>query len=85
MTNYPMLLKLRDGEAVDISECPRWQDKYYDVTKVFRGMDSEVDYCDFKLQRWVWSIGRHKQTGNIYASLDTTFYQNSDFDCVWLR
>lgn len=85
MPNYPMLEKLKSGEAIDVSECPRWQGSFYDVTKVFRGLDAEVDYCDTKTEQWIWSIAKHKVTGNIYAST-TTFFQNGpDFEVVWLR
>jgi hypothetical protein len=76
---------VKTGEAVDVSNCHRWMDKFYDVTSTFRGMDAEVDYCDVKAGAWVWSIGEHKVTRRLYASLDASFYDNPDFDCVWLR
>lgn len=83
--NNVMKDKVKCGEAIDISECPKWMDSFYDVTSVYRGPDSDVDYCDVKKQVWIWSIGRHKVTGKLYASTNTVFYMNDGFECVWLR
>jgi len=43
------------------------------------------DYCDSVRGVWIYSIGINKRTGNIFASVDTEFYMNSDYECVWLR
>lgn len=85
MPNYPMLEKLKSGEAIDVSECQRWQEDFYDVTKIFKGLDADVDYCDAKKETWIWSIAKHKVTGNIYASGSTYFQNSEDFEVVWLR
>ena len=44
-----------------------------------------VDYCDASTESWIWSIGRHKKTGQILAALDGRFYQNEEYECLWLR
>lgn len=43
------------------------------------------DYCDPKRDRWIWSIGRDKKTGDIFASTDSRFYCNEEYECLWLR
>lgn len=84
MKNKAMEQKLQSGEAIDVSGCPRWG-KFYEVSGVFRGQDSGVDYCDAKLEEWIWTIGKHKVTRKIYASLGSELYQNPDIECLWLR
>lgn len=46
---------------------------------------ADVDYCDAEAEAWIWSIGRHRQTGKIYAATDTRYYLNRHFECLWLR
>ena len=36
-------------------------------------------------QRAIWSIGRHRESGGIHASLDGRFYEHPDYECLWLR
>jgi len=43
------------------------------------------DYCDGKRERWIWSIGRRKSDGTILASCTDEFYQNAEYECLWLR
>jgi hypothetical protein len=45
----------------------------------------DVDYCDKETERWIWSIGRRNADGKIFASIDTRFYQNPEYECLWLR
>jgi hypothetical protein len=47
--------------------------------------NEDVDYCDLPSQAWIWSIGRHKKSREIFASIGTEFYDNPDYDCLWLR
>jgi hypothetical protein len=69
---------------IDVSKCKMYG-QYYDLTFVWQGQDSDVDYRDMRRDLPIWSIGRHKVTGNIYGALNSFFYLNPDFDCVWLR
>jgi len=81
MNNKAMQDKLREGRAVDVSSYPR-EGRYYVIP--FES-DRELDYCDTKTERWIWSIGRRLSDGVILASLSSDLYQNPDFECLWLR
>lgn len=45
----------------------------------------DVDYCDASTEAWIWSIGQRLTDGRIFASLDTRYYLNPEFECLWLR
>jgi hypothetical protein len=80
MTNQRMKEKLKAGEAIDVSECPRLGPYY-----VLRKFVTDKDYCDAKDQAWIWSIGRRFHDGLILASRKGDLYQNQNFECLWLR
>lgn len=80
MLNQSMAKKLRDHEAINISQCPR-EGKFYHLSRFVE----DVDYCDADLEVWMWSIGQRKSDGAILASRGTEFYQNPEFECLWLR
>lgn len=83
--NLAMQRKLETGNAIDVSKCQR-EGPYYVLTPdIWRGPDAEVDYCDAAQDKWIWSIGRRRSDGVILASCSTNFYQNPDFECLWLR
>lgn len=79
------------GEAIDVRAFSNGQ-----VSEV-RGMEQTEllfqlpcfvegqDYFDRKTERWIQSIGRGKENGNILAATDNRFYQNPSYDCLWLR
>jgi hypothetical protein len=76
-----MLRKLDEGQCIDVSKCPRMDDGSYLLQKYVDG----VDYCDRERQEWIWSIGKHKLTGRIFAATDSRFYGDPNFECLWLR
>ena len=47
------------------------------------------DYCNAAAEAWVWSIGVHRETGEVWASHRANKYRNAEatpaFVCVWLR
>jgi hypothetical protein len=45
----------------------------------------DADYWDEAHEKPIWSIGRRKTDGRIFASLDSRFYANEMFTCIWLR
>lgn len=45
----------------------------------------EVDYCDAQTESWIWSIGRRKSDGKIFAAVDTRYYLDDAYECLWLR
>lgn len=90
MINKAMERRIAEGEAIDIStisdvavgtaERP--------VTFKFHAHVQDimaVDYCHAPTELWIWSIGRSKETGVIYAAIDGRYYQNDKYECVWLR
>ena len=80
MVNRAMEEKLRQGLAVDVSAFPRTGNHY-----ALDCYADDVDYCDAKTEQWIWSIGRRRSDGAIFASLTTDLYQNPEFECLWLR
>jgi len=83
MENRAMRDKLERGECVDLSRCRVTADLAYIVPPDV--WQDDVDYCNALTERWIWSIGRERATGTIYAAHDTRFYQNPDYHCLWLR
>jgi hypothetical protein len=45
----------------------------------------DADYWDAAHEMAIWSIGRRKTDGRVFASVDSRFYQNAMFYCIWLR
>lgn len=49
----------------------------------------DIDYCvmhqDLNKYDWIWSIGRNYKTGEILASTTGKFYENDEYECLWLR
>lgn len=78
--NYAMQEKIRTNDAVDLKGHKK-EGKFYILNAYFDG----ADYCDSATEQWIWSIGQRKSDGVILASTGTEFYQNPDFECLWLR
>ena len=81
MRNQAMRRKLDKAEAVDVSKCERDGSGNYILESFTEG----VDYCDAAIEVWIWSIGKHIETGKILASPDGRFYKNPAYTCLWLR
>ena len=43
------------------------------------------DYCDPENEAWIWSIGRNRTTGEIWASTNAGLYQDEEYECLFLR
>lgn len=84
--NARMEQKLRQGKVVDVNAigAPAGDEPGLFILRT-ADFEDGVDYCDFKNREWIRSIGRNKYSGAIYASTDTRFYQNDDWECIWLR
>jgi hypothetical protein len=84
MKNLRMAEKLRARQALDVGTVglrhPSRQGVWI-LPKIIDGMD----YCDAQSESWIWSIGMDKKTGQILASTTTEFYENPDYECLWLR
>lgn len=81
MQNNKMAVKMRSNQAIDVSGNPTTKEGYYILDDFFE----EKDYCDAFKEEWILSIGISYATGLILASIDATFYQNEDFECLFLR
>src|SRR5215471_14290702 len=44
-----------------------------------------MDYCNAETEQWIWSIGRHRKTGEILASHTDELFNHRNFECLWLR
>lgn len=73
--------KVSKYEAIDISDKPKNKDGDY----ILNTFIEDKDYCDIKEEFWIWSIGEHIITGEILASTSNKFYQNPDYNCLFLR
>ncbi len=85
-TNPRMREKVESGECKDVNSIGvRVRDGVFRLQNFVEGED--MDYCDLAGNNWIWSIGKHKETGEILASIspDAEFYQNPDYECLWLR
>lgn len=93
MRNQAMARKLKSGEAIDIDKIamiPSDEDKADPQKATAFRIESakfveDRDYCVASSEEWIWSIGRCRRNGSLYAALDSRFYGNPDFECVWLR
>ena len=93
MTNQAMKRKLDEGDCLDVTEIGN----EIEVSELDerRGVrifelepdefEDDMDYCIAETESWIWSIGKRKSDGKILASTDARFYQNADYDCLWLR
>ena len=81
MQNKRMAAKIRSNEAIDVSRNSVTEEGYYILNDFFE----EKDYCDAVKEQWIWSIGISYATGIILASSSANFYQNKEFECLFLR
>ena len=81
MRNKAMERKLDSGEAIDVSHFPQDGGDYV-ITGHFK---EETDYCVVAEDDSIRSIGVRKSDGAVLASTSSKFYQNADYDCIWLR
>lgn len=80
--NRPMREGLQKGTTVDVS---RWLQEDGTYVIPHDDYDDGKDYCNAGEEAWIWSIGRCRATGVIRAAHDARYYQNPDYECLWLR
>jgi len=85
--NQAMRRKVNKGMAVDIGGYPKDEHGRFILPDGIFQEGADLDYCDMRNDAWVWSIGRRKADGVVLASVKAfpEFYQNPEFDCLWLR
>ncbi len=84
-----MKRKLEKGEALDVETlaalaAPEAGDLYRGTFRLDRFVE-DVDYLVGSTEQWIWSIGRRVTDGAIFAAIDSRFYGNPEFICLWLR
>lgn len=79
--NYAMQHKVKKGEAIDLSRFPTTDKGDFILPEVVEGKD----YCDAQREEWIWSIGRHKKSGEIHASTSQKLAFDNDYHLLWLR
>jgi hypothetical protein len=85
VTNLTMEQKWLSGDTIDICSIGKEvSDGLYELNGDIDA-NADYDYCDIKKERWIWSFGRRLSDGKIFASISHIFYQNPEFECIWLR
>jgi hypothetical protein len=82
MHNQAMLRKLLTGDAIDVRSVGTEVEP--GVFEISAFVD-ECDYCDAEKEQWIWSVGRRRSDGRIFAAVDARFYATGVFECLWLR
>lgn len=82
MTNKAMAEKLSTHAALSVLE--EGEAIGGGLYKLKRFVDDR-DYCDPQLEAWIWSIGRNRVTGEIFASTNSGLYQDESWECLFLR
>lgn len=73
LSTHECLSVLDEGEAIGGG-----------LYKLRRFVDGR-DYCDPEQEAWIWSIGRNRATGEIFASTNSGLYQDEAWECLFLR
>lgn len=81
--NYRMHEKVDSGEAIDLSSKLKTAEGDYILSE--EDFVEGMDYCDLSKEQWIWSIGRNLKDDYVYASTSTKYYDNPDYECLWLR
>ncbi len=58
-----------------------FEEKVWKLRKYIDGFD----YWDSYTEQLIWSIGRRVTDNKVFASVDSRFYQNPMFECLWVR
>ncbi|MGV3588599.1 MAG: hypothetical protein ACO1OF_16455 [Adhaeribacter sp.] len=92
MQNKRMQQKIAMGHAIDVSDCPLASDgdpnhplSPLPASYILPEFKEGMDYCDSQKEVWIWSIGKHLETGQILAATDGRFYENPEYKCLFLR
>lgn len=84
MTNRRIAAMITNGEAIDLTPY-RQPDGTYLLPQPLPKEMLDRDFCAADTEQWIWSIGRNLRSGEIRAAHDARYYQNPDYECLWLR
>ena len=86
VTNPEAKRRLLDGRAIDVADLGI--EVKPGVWKLNKFIDS-TDYYDSKNNLWIWSIGKDKESGEMFAAVDGRFYnpkkEDFEYETIWLR
>lgn len=81
-SNPYMHRALTTGQMIDVRQIgTETEPGVYRLTRFV----PDVEYVDSETGKYIYSIGRDHATGEILAALDGRFYNNPDYECVFLR
>lgn len=84
--NRRMIEMVEAGEAIDVRSIgSEIRPGVFKMPVDFCREDGDADLCDLREGRWIWSVGKHKSTGEVFASCAGEFYQNPEYECLFLR
>jgi hypothetical protein len=92
--NLRMLEKIEAGECLDVETSgDEVEPGVFELHGVAKDAAEDsagpqgwgLDFCVKSREEWVWSIGKRLSDGKVLAATDARFYQNEDFECLWLR
>lgn len=84
MRNLRMKEAIDNGTCLNIRSVGSPVDGEPGVFELRQYVDG-IDYADPEMEDWIWSIGRRLNDGKFFAATDARFYQNADYECLWLR
>ncbi len=76
---------LEKGTCLDVNKLGTPVEGFEDVVWELKYFRDDFDYCDAAKEQWIWSIGRRVTDDRIFAAVDSRFYQNPMFKCLYLR
>ena len=82
MQNLAMKELLAKADCIDLAQLGQEQS---DGTFLLEQSFPNFEYIHSTSERWVISIGRRLSDGKILAAFDSRFYQDPNYECVWLR
>jgi hypothetical protein len=77
LRNPELRKRLVSGEVLDVRQMGVEEEP--GVFRLNNFVDGH-DYADSETEAWIWSIGRHKNTGEIFAAYDGRYYNPNDED-----
>jgi hypothetical protein len=73
---------LRAGRVIDVRQVGvEVEPGVFRLTKFI----PDVTYVDPKTERFLLSIGRDRNSGEVLGAFDQRFYQNPDYECLYLH
>lgn len=87
--NLSMQTGLERGETIDLLTIGREiEPGLYEIDLQKCPIDTfsqGLDFCDSSKEKWVYSVGKNLASSKVYASTDSRFYCNPEYECLWLR